>query len=203
MYLRRDMTVEAVNSFLTADAIYQVNPMTGQPYEIGAPLRLKILCLPTLYGILCRIFGLSAMQVVWGVIPVITLLLSYLAYSLLARQLFSKSRLKRGCFLVFAALLFWAGDYAYGMDGFGLLHGGFWGVTIRGAVLVPYVIGLVLRRRWKLVVLCVFAEACIVWTLYGLGACVFVAAGLLGLEQLMKSFKKRKGGKEETVCGNS
>lgn len=201
--LQRDMTVETVNSFLATDAIYQVNPLTGQPYEQGIPSRLKILCLPTLYGILCRVFGLSAIQVVWRVIPVITLLLSYLAYSLLARRLFPESRLKRGCFLALTALLFLVGDYAYGMDGFGLLHGGFFGVTVRGAVLIPYVIGLMLRRKRKPVALCILAEACIVWTLYGLGACIFVAVGLFVTEQLLKELKKRKGGKEETVCGNS
>lgn len=200
--LQRDMTVETVNSFLSVDAIYQVNPLTGQPYELGIPSRLKILCLPTLYGILCKVFGLSAIEVVWRVIPVITLLLSYMAYSLLARRLFQESRLKRGLFLIFTALLFLVGDYAYGMDGFGLLHGGFLGVTIRGTVLVPYVIGLVLRRKWKMVLLCIFAEACIVWTLYGLGACIFVAAGLFVLEQLLKWFKKRKSGKEEAACGS-
>lgn len=201
--LRGDMTVETVNSFLSTNAIYQVNPLTGQPYELGMPSRLKILCLPTLYGILCRCFGLSAMQVVWQVIPVITLILSYLAYSLLARTLFPKSRLKRGCFLTVAAILFMVGDYMYGMDGFGLLHGGFYGVTIRGAVLLPYMLSLVLRNKWRLAILCILAEACIVWTLYGLGVSALMAVVLLGLKLLGRHIQKRKGGKEEIVCGNS
>lgn len=203
VYMQRDMTVETVNSFLSTNTVYQVNPLTGQPYEAGMPLRLRILCLPTLYGILCKLFGLSAIQVVWTGIPFITLILCYLAYSLLARLLFADSRLKRGCFLALAALLFMAGDYAYGMDGFGLLHGGFWGVTIRGAVLLPYVISLVLRKKHKLAALCVVAEACIVWTLYGFGACIFVAAGLFVTERLIRYIKRRRNGKEEPVCGNS
>ena len=54
LYLDGDMTRETVNSFLAEDAVYRVNPMTGQAYTLGMPLRLKILRLPTLYGILCR-----------------------------------------------------------------------------------------------------------------------------------------------------
>ena len=66
----------------------------------------------------------------------------------------------------------------FGVEGFGVMYGGFRGVCIRAAVLLPYTAGLVLRRRYKLVILCVLAEACMVWTFYGLGACVLEAAAL-------------------------
>ncbi|MCM1043992.1 MAG: DUF6077 domain-containing protein [Candidatus Gastranaerophilales bacterium] len=186
VYLGGDMTVETVNSFLTDDAIYQVNPMTGASYSLGIPLRLKILCLPTFYGILCSLFGLEAWQVVWVVMPILTLVYSYLAYSLLAKIFFPASGEKRGCFLILVAILYLAGDYLYGMDGFGVMHGGFRGNTIRMAVLLPYTLGLVCRRRWRQAVLCILAEACIVWTLYGMGACLFVAAGMVAVHILTR-----------------
>ena len=50
VYRQGDMTVETVGSFLQNDGIYRVNPLTGQAYQQGIPSRIKILCLPTLYG---------------------------------------------------------------------------------------------------------------------------------------------------------
>lgn len=186
VYLGGDMTVETVNSFLANNTIYQVNPMTGEPYTLGIPMRLKILCLPTFYGILCSLFRLSAQQVVWVVVPAMTPVYSYLAYGLLARSFFPDSGEKRGCFMILVGILYLAGDYMYGMDGFGVMHSGFRGVTIRAAVLLPYTLGLVCRKRWKLAALCILAEACIVWTLYGMGACLFVAVALTVVRILAK-----------------
>ena len=196
VYRQGDMTVETVNSFLDSNTIYQVNPLTGQAYETGIPLRLRILCLPTLYGILCSTFGLSAVQLVWGLVPVFTLAGAYLAYFGIAKRLFAGSAAKRGIFLAAAALLLWAGDYMYGMDGFGLLHSGFRGVVIRSLVLLPYTFDLCMRKKWKLVVLCILAEACMVWTLYGMGACLFAAAGMFAIQKLLEKRKERTGGKE-------
>lgn len=210
IYLEGDMTLETVNSFLNANGIYRVNPLTGEPYLLGLPLRLKILCLPTQYAVLSRIFHLSAEQVVWNIMPAVTLLLGYLAYGLLAKALFPESRVKRAWFMIAAALLIGVGDYLYGMDGFGAMHSGFRGVSIRALVLIPYTIGLVLRRKWKPVVLCILAEACIVWTLYGMGACFFIAAVLsliclftenrkLGRNSFQTSDSKGKGSEKGTI----
>lgn len=189
--LQGDMTVETVNSFLAEDAMYQVNPMTGQAYELGIPLRLKILCLPSLYAMLCRISGLDAWTVVWTVVPVAVLAGSYCAYFGLAKSLFPHDAWKRGIFLTAAALVFCVGDYMYGMDGFGLLHGGFRGTAIRAGILLPYTFDLCIRKKWRLIFLCILAEACIVWTFYGLGACLFVAVLMFVFQ---KYFERKDGG---------
>lgn len=177
-YSLGDMTVETVNTILSTDSLYRINPMTGQAYELGMPLRLKILCLPTLYAVLCDTFSLSAMEVVWTVVPVMTLLAGYASYYSLSRVLFPKDGEKRMLFLLFAALLLQVGNYMYGMDGFGIQYAGYRGVTIRAVVLIPYALSVILRKRWKLVILCVLAEACMVWTLYGMGVCFFLAAAM-------------------------
>lgn len=203
VYFDGDMTLETVNSFLATDAVYQVNPMTGELYTLGIPFRLKILCLPTFYGILCRSFGLSAEAVVLGIVPPFVLLGSYLAYGIVAKRLFPKDKVKRGVFLVLIAILLGVGNYMPGMDGFGVMHSGFRGVTIRAAILLPYTFGLMLRKKYKLVVLCVLAEACIVWTFYGMGACVAVAVGMLCVEFAMKWLAKRNGRKGDDLCKNS
>lgn len=200
-YRQGDMTVETVGSFLETDAVYSVNPMTGQPYTAGIPSRLKILCLPTLYACISRITGLEPQLVVRRLVPAATLFACYAAYYALARCLFRKAgpetvssdRKKRGGFLIAVAMLLWAGNYMYGMDGFGVLSCGFRGVTIRNAVLVPWLLSLCLRKKWKTALLCILAEACIVWTFYGLGVCAAVTAGMAAAGLILRMTKARKG----------
>lgn len=200
--LQGDMTVETVNSFLAKDALYQVNPMTGQAYELGMPFRLKILCLPTFYAILCRISGLPARTVVWTVVPVIVLLGSYCAYFGLAKRLFPDSAWKRGIFLAFVALIFCVGDYMYGMDGYGLLLGGFRGTAVRAGILLPYTFDLCIRKKWGLTLLCILAEACMVWTFYGLGACLFVTVAMFVIQKFLERKNGQKTGEEVSNCGS-
>lgn len=202
VYPAGDMTAETVNTVLATDTLYQINPMTGQAYTQGAPLRLRILCLPTLYAILCELTGATAAQVVWIAVPAVTLLCCYLAYTTVARALFPEDGRKRGIFLILVAAVLWAGGYLYGMDGFGVQFAGYRGVSIRMAVLVPYTFGLILRRKWRLLPLCILAEACIVWTLYGMGACLFVSAAMLFLGMLKGWLAGIRRGEEDGLCGN-
>lgn len=189
VYRTGDMTVETVESFLSTDVIYSVNPLTGRAYEGGVPLRIRIIGLPSLYGMLCRVFGLEATELVWRLMPLFTLLMSYLAFWLLARIFFAEKKdgHKRLLFMALVAVVFCVGDYLYGMDGFGILYCGFRGVTLRGAVFLPYVFGTALRHRWKLAGLCILAEVCVVWTLYGMGACLVVILGMAALRMWRKN----------------
>ncbi len=193
VYRTGDMTVETVETFLKADAVHAINPLTGRAYEAGIPLRIRILCLPTLYGSLCELFGLEGVTLVWKCVPLVVLLLSYSAFLALSRALFERreDREKRLLFMVLTALVICVGDYGFGMDGFGLLHCGFMGVTIRNMVLVPYTLALMLRGKVRPVVLLVLAEACITWTLYGMGVCLAVAAVIALLRICM--YKKTAG----------
>lgn len=191
-YLTGDMTVETVNTMLSTDTIYQFNPMTGQPYTLGIPMRLKILCLPTLYAILCELFGMSGTYLVWNVVPVLVMLGSYLAFYTVAKALFPDEHKKRGVFLVLVAVLLWVGTNLYGMDGFGLQYTAWRGVSLRAGILLPYTFGLILRKKWRLVPLCILTEVCIVWTLYGMGACLIVTLGMLGIGFLQKKSHRDK-----------
>lgn len=192
-YWNGDMTRETVSSFLTTDAIYQVNPLTGRPYTAGIPLRLKVLSLPSLYGALCSAFQVPVDQLVGRIIPTAVLVAGYLAYGRLARVLFGRDRTKREIFLLLVSLLFWFGDYMAASDGFSVLHCGYRGTAIRAAVLLPYAVCMCLRGKWKSVVLCIAAEACIVWTLYGMGAC-FLTAALMLLVWQAGRFRGRQEG---------
>ena len=82
-----DMTLESVNSFLDSDRVYEINPLTGNAYTLGMPVRLKVLCLPTLYGILSQSFGIGAELLVYGIVPMTVLVGSFLSYSILAKYI--------------------------------------------------------------------------------------------------------------------
>lgn len=196
VYHGGDMTMETVQSFLATDAAYMVNPMTGQAYDLGMPARLKLLCLPTLYAMLSSAFHVEATYVVWVFIPLLTLFGCYLVYSILGAVLFKENRQRKLYFMILVALLIWVGDYMLSVDGFNLLHAGYRGVSIRGAVLVPYTVSLILRKKYKPVILCVLAEACIVWTLYGMGVCLLVAVLMVATDRFARHFTAKEGGKE-------
>lgn len=194
VYRQGDMTVETVGSFLQTNALYQVNPMTGRAYEGGIPSRLKVLCLPTMYASFCSFFHMPPDRLVWCVIPVLTLAACYAAYTCLAGSLFPGDKRRQLCFLFIVALLIWAGNYEAGVDGFQILSSGWRGVTLRNTVLIPYAISLCLRKKYLHALLCILAEVCIVWTLYGLGACLLVIVGMMIIQFL---WGKRKPGEED------
>ena len=200
-YREGDMTVETVGSFLQEDGIYRVNPLTGMPYTAGMPSRVKVLCLPSLYGFLCKLTGFSAAAVVRNIVPAVILLCSYAAYRALACSLFPREggrRLRRACFMTIVSLLMWTGTYAFGMDGFGLLVCGWRGTSIRNGVLLPWLFSLCIRRKWLWTVLCIAAEACIVWTLYGCGTCLGVTAGMAAAHVLSKRLGRMRDASKRT-----
>ena len=179
-----DMTLETVNTFLKENGIYTVDPLTGELYTQGMSFRLKLLCLPTLYGTISRWSGMTPDTVVYRLIPCLTLCMGYLAYGRLGAVLFEHNREKCNIFLIIVGILFCAGTYMPGVDGFDIFYGGFRGVTIRAAVLLPYLFSCLLERKYLGAVLCILAEACMVWTLYGAGMCLLVTVAWMALQWL-------------------
>ena len=196
VYVKQDITLETVTSFLHTGKMYEVNPLTGAVYRQGLPDRLKILCLPTLYSAAAGFLKCPAQQLVWHVVPFPVLIMSYLAYGSLSRVFFPENRLLRLLFLVLTSLIFCVGDAMYGLEGFGLLHGGFQGTTIRGAILLPYLFGLCLRKKYKLAVTAALAEACIVWTLYGMGMGILTILFVFSGQKVYERIVARKEGQK-------
>lgn len=175
-----DIMLETVQSFLAEDGIYRVLPLTGMVSEQGMPVRYTILCLPTLYALLSKGFGVEAQLLVCHIMPIIVLAAAYLAYYRLSEALFGKAGLgKRFVFLFLVAVILMVSDGAVFLDGYSALHRGFSGEAIRNLVLVPYTLCAALEGRWWKAVLCILAEACIVWTFLGCGVCVVIALGIL------------------------
>lgn len=195
-YRDGDMTLETVQTFLAQNGVYTVNPLTGQPYSGGIPLRLQILCLPGLYTAICTLTGIEASVLIFHVWPVVVLLASYAAFAGLAGHLFGKDRKTVLILLLIVSALIWMGDYMVAMDGFQLMHCGYRGTALRNCVLVPFALHMSLKKNWFGVILAILAEACIVWTLYGMGVCVLVAA----LTLLIRFIISRREG---MTCRNS
>ncbi|MBQ9140884.1 MAG: hypothetical protein IJX63_03720 [Lachnospiraceae bacterium] len=194
-----DIIPETVQSFLAEDGIYKVLPLTGAVSEQGMPMRYKILCLPTLYAVLSKGFGIEPQLLVCHIIPVVVLAAAYLAYYRLSATLFGREKQgKRFLFLLLVAVVIMVSDRAVFMDGYFALHNGYTGVAIRNLVLVPYTLCAVLERRWWKAVLCILAEASITWTLLGCGVCVVITLGILVLGILGKRLQILKKKEEQT-----
>ena len=190
-YLASDITGETVQSFLISDGVYTVNPLTGEAFSAGMPTRLKILCLPTLYGAICKLTGISVPALVYSIVPSLVLVITYLVYSRWALYLFPQEGKKQAFFMLFVVLLFQFGCYTAAMDGYALFFAGYTGAGIRAGIVLPYALLCCLQEKWKSVVLCIFAEVCVVWTLYGLGYTVVIVMVFLLLKSITKLLGRR------------
>lgn len=184
-----DITLETVHSFLSENGIYTVSPLTGKPYS-GAPLRYEILCLPTIYAWLCIWLRSEPELIVGRIVPTVMLCLCYMSYYLLAGTLFDRekdSEKKKWWFLVVIALIFFFCEQAVYMEGYGVLHAGHLGTTIRNSILIPLTLYAACEKKWLIALLCIFTELCIVWTFWGMGLCIVAALGVLSVKVLIYS----------------
>lgn len=183
-----DIMQETVCSFLSENKIYGVSPLTGNVYG-GAPLRYKILCLPTVYALLSRWGGVTPDIILDQMIPVLVICFAYMAYYLLSGSLLGEDAddaEKRLWFMVIVAAIFFLCEKNVCAEGYGILHASHMGTTMRNSVFVPLVLYAALKRKWVLVIGCVLAEACICWTFWGFGVCVVVAAGVFVVAKAQK-----------------
>jgi len=92
-YISADQTAETAASFIQTGSFYAVNPLTGLPYSEGLPLREEILCLPGFYAMLGNIFEISAATVVYHIMPVYWMIVSFCACLTLSDSLWDKSKM--------------------------------------------------------------------------------------------------------------
>lgn len=190
---RFDITAETVSTMLETDTVYQLNPMTGRAYEVGMPMRIKILALPSIYAAVCKWFHLEPQTVVYSLIPMFVLVLSYFTFFGWARFLYPALEKKQHRFMLFAALLLQFGNYAAVTLGYGLFHMGYRGEILCAGVLYPYLLLLCLRRRKLPLLICLAAEIGMVWTWYGLGGGLFLCLVTTAVLFLSDRWKRRRG----------
>lgn len=99
---------------------------------------------------------------------------------------------KQAIFMLFTAFVNQFGCYGAAMDSFMLFFRGYQGEAIRAGIILPYALLCCLQGKWKSVILCILAEACIVWTLYGLGYTVILVMIFLAVRASRQLIYRRK-----------
>lgn len=176
-----DITLETVVTFLHEDGVHKVNPLTGGAYVNPLSMRYKILCLPTMYGAICKITGVAPEIVVYHIVPLLVLGGCYFSYYKLSEVLFGEHMGKRYTFMILVALLLLFMDGAVYLDGYGAMQAGYLGTSIRNLILIPWTIAHGVKKQWWYCGMCVLAELCICQTLWGLGFCLLITVVMITL----------------------
>ena len=191
-YRGGDITMETVQTILREGYGYTSNPLTGMPDTAGAPTRWKILVLPYVYATICDFTGIAPATLVYELVPILVLFVSYLIYAELAKLIYAESPYRQCVFMLFVVVARWFGDYLAGTESALVLHSGYEGDAIRVAILMPLALWACLKNKWWLVALCMLAEVAIVWTFYGVGYVVLIAVLVLAVKGILKWTEGRR-----------
>lgn len=142
---RNDAMVETVQTTLMTNTMNQYHPFTRQPLELGVILSRKILTLPFWYSFLCLWTGMEAIDVVWGLGTLLTVIGSLLAFGELGGLLFFRDFKKTWLLLILLELLYLSGDYYVGAIGYRQLFYGYSGEVIVSTVVIPCVLCVLYR----------------------------------------------------------
>lgn len=172
----QDAVYEITLGNVTSGSLMTVHPFLGTTTDASMPLRMQILGLSSFYSGLITISQQSPYMIMCKVVPVAVWVLSMLLYWAFAEKLFGEDSDKRWLFMCMVAWIYLATSNSAGMIGQRVFYAGFSGETIRGALLIPYTVYVSWQKKWYLAVLAVLAEACLVWTTFGVGYCLLIAA---------------------------
>lgn len=146
-----DFTVETVNTTIQSDLIYENHPGMGDTFVYGITFRGKLVSLPLFYAYLKELFSVGELfpchtsVLVYRIIPIWGLMLSYMVYGLWAEVFFGKTEMGRNraaLFFVGLGLINIFGACSEDSIFYYQLYRGFRGETIVFAVLIPYTIYL-------------------------------------------------------------
>ena len=171
----QDAVYEITLGNVESGSIMTVHPFLGNVTEASMPMRMQILGLSSLYSALITISKQSPYIIMCKVIPLAVWGLSILLYAAFAEELFQENAHKRWLFLSVVVLIYLVTSGSVGLAGQRLFYAGFSGETIRAVLLMPYTLYVSWQKKWHLTVLAVLAEACLVWTTFGVGYCFLIA----------------------------
>ncbi|MBO5347765.1 MAG: hypothetical protein J6A45_06500 [Lachnospiraceae bacterium] len=172
----QDAVYEITLGNVASGSIMTVHPFLGSVTEASMPMRMQILSLSSLYSALITISQQSPYIIMCKVVPLVIWGLSILLYYAFAKDLFPENVHKRWIFISMVALVYLATSGSTGLAGQRLFYAGFSGESIRAVLLMPYTVYVSWQKKWHLAVLAVLAEACLVWTTFGVGYCFLIAA---------------------------
>ena len=191
-----DAVYEITIGNVESGRIMEVHPFLGQTGGSGMPLRMKILGLSSLYSSLITISQQSTYMIICKVVPIVVWSCTMLVYWAFGEKLFPEDRGKRRLFLSLIAFFFLITSKSTGLAGYRLFFAGFSGETIRGVLLIPYALYVSWQRKWILAVLAIVAEACLVWTTWGIGYCTVIVVCMLIVHLWMDRRCKHASGME-------
>ncbi len=191
-YRGADITMETVQTIMREGYNYTSNPLTGMPDTAGAPTRWRILILPYVYAYFAEFTGISPATLVYELVPIFVLFVSYLIYGEISKVIYPESPFKQCMFMLFVVLARWFGNYMAGTESALLLQSGYEGDAIRVAILMPLTLWACMKNKWWIVLLCMVAEVAIVWTLYGLGYVFLIAVVMLVIKGILKIVECRR-----------
>lgn len=191
-YRGNDIIMEMVQTIMREGFDYTSNPLTGMPDTAGAPTRWRILVLPYMYAYFAKWTGINPATLIFELVPILVLLVSYLIYAEIAKVIYSESPFKQCLFMLFVVLARWFGNYVPGTESALVLQSGYEGDAIRVAILMPLALWACMKNKWWLVLLCMVAEVATVWTFYGLGYVFLIALLMLGIKGMLKIVERRR-----------
>lgn len=142
---RNDAMIETVQTTLLTDTMNQYHPFTRKPLELGMIMSKKLITLPFWYSALSVWTGMSAVDVVWSLGSLITVLFSLMAFGELAGLLFFRDFRKSWLLVVLLELMYLSGDYYVGAAGYRQLFYGYSGEIIVATVTIPCVFCILYR----------------------------------------------------------
>lgn len=143
--LRPDIISETVRTTISTGTMFKYHPLTGQVLEIGLINSKKIITLPLYYAFWSTFTGLEPNFLLYVVITIQTITMTFFASILLMKTIFRNYKEKALSFLIILGLLILSGDYFAGAVSTRLLWNGYSGDVICAVTMIPYLLYCVLK----------------------------------------------------------
>ncbi len=143
--LRLDIISETVRTTISTGTMFTYHPLTGQAFEYGMIASKKIITLPLYYAFWSSFTGLEPNFLLYVVITIQTMTMTFFASILLMKIIFRNYKEKALSFLIILGLLILSGDYFAGAISTRLLWNGYSGDVICAVTMIPYLLYCILK----------------------------------------------------------
>ncbi len=205
--VQEDNTMEIVQTTLTTNEIYMNNAMTGQMSVNGIAMQGKFMALPLFYTFICRVFQMNPGILLYRIVPIWILMISYLVYLHLAQQIFRTEEDKPDSFKITVFILFYSalllfGDFLFTTISYRIFHCAWTGETVVVAISLPFIISQLLLLKKQKFYSMLSVGICIVTVFFLVslkkGITYLALTGIISLFVFLST--KARGGK---ICKNS
>lgn len=148
------MTAEQVVTMLDSGRLSGVDILTGESAASGTVSLVPTDYLPLFYACLCGRTGLSATQLLFGVVPYFVLFAAFCVLLLWSEGIGGEDEKKKAAAAVLFAFVTICGNGAYMNTSYGLLHAPYEAMTVVSCILLPiYVWSLLWNKKVLLALL--------------------------------------------------